>query len=143
MSKGNGRADAGLDDKLNDEHLKDEKLREEKLKAEQLKDRPLKDGRLKDEHEGQVLEHELPVADPADGFEEKNASAVDSQATAGTGAESELQKLRAERTDLFDRLARLQAEFDNYRKRAAKENADFRDFAVSDAARALLPVIDS
>ena len=54
-----------------------------------------------------------------------------------------MEKLRAERNDLFDRLARLQAEFDNYRKRAAKENADFRDYAVSDAARALLPVIDS
>ena len=44
---------------------------------------------------------------------------------------------------MYDRLARLQAEFDNYRKRAAKENADYRDFAVADAARALLPVIDS
>ena len=54
-----------------------------------------------------------------------------------------MEKLRAERNDLFERLARLQAEFDNYRKRAAKENAEYRDYAVSDAARALLPVIDS
>ena len=37
----------------------------------------------------------------------------------------------------------MQAEFDNYRKRAAKENSEYRDYAVSDAARALLPVIDS
>jgi molecular chaperone GrpE len=37
----------------------------------------------------------------------------------------------------------LQAEFDNYRKRAARENAEFREYAVADAARALLPVIDS
>jgi len=58
-------------------------------------------------------------------------------------AEAELKKLREERDLLFDRLARLQAEFDNYRKRAAKENADFRDFAVADAARSLLPVIDN
>jgi molecular chaperone GrpE len=126
MSKGNGRADASLDEQLKDEQLKDERQ----------KDVPLKDTQQK-----QVLENELPVADPADGFEEKNVSAGDPQAAAS--AESELQKLRAERTDLFDRLARLQAEFDNYRKRAAKENADFRDFAVSDAARTLLPVIDS
>ena len=54
-----------------------------------------------------------------------------------------MEKLRSERNDLFDRLARLQAEFDNYRKRAAKENAEYRDYAVSDAARSLLPVIDS
>ena len=45
--------------------------------------------------------------------------------------------------EMFDRLARLQAEFDNYRKRAAKERDEFRDFAVSDAVRVLLPVMDS
>jgi molecular chaperone GrpE len=95
---------------------------------------------LKDE-QNQTLEKELPAADPGDGFEEKNVSASDTQA-AGT-AGGELEKLRAERNDLFERLARLQAEFDNYRKRAAKENAEYRDYAVSDAARALLPVIDS
>jgi molecular chaperone GrpE len=128
MSKGNGRADASLDEQLKDEQLRNEQQ---------------KDGPLKDTQQKQVLENELPAADPADGFDEKSVSAGDAPPSVSTGPESELQKLRAERTDLFDRLARLQAEFDNYRKRAAKENADFRDFAVSDAARTLLPVIDS
>lgn len=114
MSKSNGRAEGGPGVQFKDEQLKDEKQQ-------------------------QFPENELPAADPADGFEEKPASAGDAAAT----AESELQKLRAERDNLFDRLARLQAEFDNYRKRAAKENADFRDFAVADAARLLLPVIDN
>jgi molecular chaperone GrpE len=118
MSKGNGQADVSLEDQL---------------KEEQLKDEPSNQAR-------QAVENELPPADPADGFEEKGASG-DSQS--GVAGDSELQKVRLERNDLFDRLARLQAEFDNYRKRAAKENADFRDFAVSDAARTLLPVIDS
>jgi molecular chaperone GrpE len=94
------------------------------------------------EEQNQAVEKELPAADAADGFEEKTTSASDPQgATAAAGGE--LEKLRAERNDLFERLARLQAEFDNYRKRAAKENAEYRDYAVSDAARALLPVIDS
>jgi len=93
-----------------------------------------------DEQQKQNLEHELPPADPADGFEEK-ATAGDPPAA--TAQQDELEKLRAERDNLFDRLARLQAEFDNYRKRAARENADFRDFAVADAARTLLPVIDN
>jgi molecular chaperone GrpE len=118
MSKGNGQADVSLE-----EHLKDEQLKDTQLKDEQ----------------SQTLEKELPAADLADGFEEKSASGSDPVATAG----GELEKLRAERNDLFERLARLQAEFDNYRKRAAKENAEYRDYAVSDAARALLPVIDS
>jgi molecular chaperone GrpE len=91
------------------------------------------------------LEHELPAADPNDGFQEKEQTGtVTAQATAAdAGAEAELRKLRSERDNLLDRLARLQAEFDNSRKRAAKENADYREYAVADAARALLPVVDS
>ena len=85
-------------------------------------------------------EPELPAADPADGFVEKPSAA---QGPVQATQETEQQKLRAERDNLFDRLARLQAEFDNYRKRAAKENADFRDYAVADAAKSLLPVIDN
>jgi molecular chaperone GrpE len=94
-----------------------------------------------------ALEPELPVADPADGFEERAIDqATETAAAQAAGprvADSEVEKLRGERDALLDRLARLQAEFDNYRKRAAKENADFRDYAVTDAARAILPVIDS
>jgi molecular chaperone GrpE len=132
MGKTNGRAEAGLDDQIKADQLKAEQLKTEQTKAEQLKN----------EQQKQTLENELPVADPADGFDEKSVSG-DPQGPVAVTAESEEQKLRSERNDLFDRLARLQAEFDNYRKRAAKESADFRDFAVSDAARALLPVMDS
>lgn len=97
-----------------------------------------------DEQQKQELEHELPPADPADGFEEQSARAEEKPAVAAeSGAEAELKQLRVERDNLLDRLARLQAEFENARKRAAKENADFRDYAVADAARALLPVIDN
>lgn len=88
------------------------------------------------------LEHELPAADPGDGYTEKGVAQTQSQ-DAPAPKQTELQRLRSECDGLLDRLARLQAEFDNYRKRAAKENADFRDYAVSDAARSLLPVIDN
>jgi molecular chaperone GrpE len=117
MSKGNGQANVSLE-----EQLKEEQLQEQKKQA---------------------LENELPAAGSADGFEEKSASAGDSQGSLEIGADGELLRLRTERNDLFERLARLQAEFDNYRKRAAKENAEYRDYAVSDAARTLLPVVDS
>ena len=103
-----------------------------------------------DEQNDQVQEQELPPADPNDGFIEREAAAQavqDPPATEKTAEQprpiDELQKLRAERDNLLDRLARLQAEFDNYRKRASKENADFRDYALADAAKSLLPVIDS
>ncbi|HLJ26171.1 MAG TPA: nucleotide exchange factor GrpE [Candidatus Angelobacter sp.] len=102
-----------------------------------------------DEQPMQNIEQELPPADANDGFEESAAAAGTVQndprtePAAGPRPVEDTQKLKAERDNLFDRLARLQAEFDNYRKRASKENADFRDFAVADAARSLLPVIDS
>jgi molecular chaperone GrpE len=91
------------------------------------------------------LEHELPAADVNDGFQEKEQSgtATVQAPKPETGVEAELLKVRSERDNLLDRLARMQAEFDNSRKRAAKENADYRDYAVAEAARGLLPVVDS
>lgn len=104
------------------------------------------DIRIEEEHQRADLEHELPPADPKDGFQEKagvKEETAASPAAQETLREAELKKIREERDTLFDRLARLQAEFDNYRKRSAKENADFRDYAVADTLRSLLPVIDN
>ncbi len=83
-------------------------------------------------------ERELPAAEQ-NGFEEKTAE----QTAAPVAAEDELKSLRQERDVLYDRLARLQAEFDNARKRAAREQADFREYALADAVKALLPILDS
>ena len=54
-----------------------------------------------------------------------------------------MQKLRAERDSLLDRLARMQAEFENVRRRTAKEQQDFREYAATDTIKPLLPVLDS
>ena len=90
-------------------------------------------------------EHELPAADPGETLQDKAAevSAAGQNISKPNPVVSDLEKVSAERDNLLDRLARLQAEFDNYRKRSARENAEFREYAVTDAARALLPVIDS
>ncbi len=87
-------------------------------------------------------EHELP---PAEDDERSGGVPAGGPASAAeaSGVQAELQKLKAERDTLLDRLARAQAEFENARKRAAKEQQDFRDFATADAIKALLPVIDS
>jgi len=55
----------------------------------------------------------------------------------------ELQQLRGERDQLVDRLARLQAEFDNARKREARERQDARDFALQSAVEPFLGVMDN
>jgi len=90
------------------------------------------------------LEHELPAGDGDD-----SSSGVTSDrgnpsgAGVASGLEGELQKVKAERDSLVDRLARAQAEFENARRRASKEQQDFRDYATADAIKALLPALDS
>lgn len=85
------------------------------------------------------LEHELP---PAEGGEETMSASVTAK-PAEAGATSEVEKLKAERDALLDRLARLQAEFDNARKRGVREQQDFREFAAADVIRNILPALDS
>jgi molecular chaperone GrpE len=40
-------------------------------------------------------------------------------------------------------LARQQAEFDNARKRAAREQQEFREFAAAEVIKSILPTLDS
>ncbi len=90
------------------------------------------------------LEHELPAGDGDESSSGVTAERGNpSAAEAATGLESELQKVKAERDSLVDRLARAQAEFENARRRASKEQQDFRDYATADAIKALLPALDS
>lgn len=56
---------------------------------------------------------------------------------------AEFEKVKAERDQFMDRLARLQAEFDNARKRAEREKLDFRDFATGNVVEQFLPVVDN
>jgi len=68
---------------------------------------------------------------------------VEQEQGAAAVSQAELEQVKAERDQLADRLARLQAEFDNARKREAKERADFRDYAVGNAAESFLGVLDN
>ena len=58
-------------------------------------------------------------------------------------AQLELEQVKGERDQLLDRLARLQAEFDNARKREVKERADTRDYAISNTVEPFLGVMDN
>jgi molecular chaperone GrpE len=50
--------------------------------------------------------------------------------------------LQADRDQLFDRLQRLAAEFDNYRKRSAREQAAFAERANERLVKELIPILD-
>src|ERR1051326_2729048 len=55
---------------------------------------------------------------------------------------AERDQLAAEKAELQDRFLRSQAEFQNSRKRADKERAEFAEYASTEAVRALLPILD-
>jgi len=73
--------------------------------------------------------------------------------SAGPAGESELQaelaavteerdKLVKEKQELYDRLLRNQAEFDNARRRAERERSEFVQYAGMEMVREILPVVD-
>ena len=84
---------------------------------------------MQDEMAGQVTqEPEIGVAEPA-----SETSVL----------QAELELVKGERDQLLDRLARLQAEFDNARKRVVKERAEWRDDTVSSTVQPFLGVMDN
>ncbi len=58
------------------------------------------------------------------------------------GEESELEKLQAELDEAKDKYIRLVAEFDNFRKRNAKERIELIQTAGKDVIQSLLDVLD-
>jgi molecular chaperone GrpE len=50
--------------------------------------------------------------------------------------------LQKERDELYDRLLRKTAEFDNFRKRVERDRKDMIEFAAADTISELLPVVD-
>jgi molecular chaperone GrpE len=85
------------------------------------------------------LERELPAGEGEDVTTSGSVRGVNSD----EGATAETEKLKAERDALIDRLARLQAEFDNARKRAVREQQEFREYAAADVIKNFLPMVDS
>jgi molecular chaperone GrpE len=57
--------------------------------------------------------------------------------------EGELKRLTDERQEITDRLARRQAEFDNFRKRTERERSETYQRSLAEVVRRLLPVLDN
>ena len=85
-----------------------------------------------------------------DGPEVESAAAGVERVEAGMEAsaeisqeQAELEQVRGERDQLLDRLARLQAEFDNARKREIKERAEAREYTIGNTVEPFLSVMDN
>jgi molecular chaperone GrpE len=72
-------------------------------------------------------QHELPQGEAGENPEQLSASEV------------ELTKLKSDRDSLLRRLA----DMENARKRSAKEQQEFREYASADTLKTLLPILDS
>ena len=83
--------------------------------------------------------------DPATALPPPDENLAESEAMGETpaGGQTEIEQLKAERDQLLDRLARVQAEFENARKRAEREKAEFRDHAAGSVVEQFLPVLDN
>src|SRR5690349_12136115 len=56
---------------------------------------------------------------------------------------SDLEQLQSERSELVDTLRRVQADFENYRKRVLREQTALVDRATDRLVEQLLPILDS
>lgn len=90
--------------------------------------------------------------DPLDPLDPQTVADIDAALAAVDAAEVEaaeeaveldIEALRAERDQFKDIAVRLQADFDNYRKRVATQQADEVQRATGRIAEALLPVLDA
>jgi len=88
------------------------------------------------------LEHELPSMEESDNSQTSNTTSGEAQGRA-TGLRADSQNDDNDPAKLRERLARLQADFENARKRSLKEQQESREYAVFDTAKDLLPVVDS
>jgi molecular chaperone GrpE len=78
--------------------------------------------------------------------DDRHEAAVSDEEAAASELEADLARLsqtESERDEYLDTLRRVQAEFENYRKRVIKEQTALVDRATSGLVEHLLPVLDS
>jgi molecular chaperone GrpE len=101
------------------------------LTAEEAEDTNMRGKKLAIDQAAELAQEGSPTAEAEPG------------AAAAPEAPSEIEQLKAERDQLVDRLARLQAEFENARKRAERERIENREFVTGSVVEQFLPVLDN
>lgn len=96
-----------------------------------------------------VQDENKPEADPADGSDAQaaaDAETADAAAEAGAAsdaAQAEIEALQRQLEEHKQRLLRVQADYDNFRRRTRQEKEDLYKYAASDVIETLLPVLDN
>jgi molecular chaperone GrpE len=87
--------------------------------------------------------HERANPEGGEGAGEKPAEAAGAEATAPASPEERIAQLEAERNDARERMLRIAAEFDNYKKRVRREQADADAKTKENILRDVLEVVDN
>lgn len=97
------------------------------------------DEEIKEELEEEAAEAEETAEEAAEDTEKEE----NEDTAAEDNAQSEEEKLKAELADSKDKYLRLMAEYDNFRKRSAKERLDISASVKADTLSDILPVLDN
>lgn len=90
--------------------------------------------------EEQSLNDDIEIEDKEEMLDEKESvENIDEE----SGMDIEVEKIKSELEEKNTRLMRLQADFDNYRKRVEKEKIEIIKFASVELIEKLLPVLDN
>jgi molecular chaperone GrpE len=81
-----------------------------------------------------TVESDEPELQPGDPVQDAQAEVV--------ALTEERDKLLNEKQELYDRLLRGQAEFENARRRAERERSEFMQYAGTELVREIVPVVD-
>jgi len=102
--------------------------------------------------EGSKLQEESTEGDKSNdlGAQDERQQDIESIDTAQSPESEMVQDLKSkleiktgEAEENYDRLLRVSAEFENYKKRSAREMADFKKYANQSLLKELLPIIDN
>ncbi|WP_233522135.1 nucleotide exchange factor GrpE [Chitinophaga silvatica] len=89
-----------------------------------------------------MAENEKDMQTNGQATDSENENSMPEENMSNNSGESELEKKEQEISELRDKYLRLQAEFDNYRKRTAKEKMELLQTAGKEVIVSLLDVLD-
>ena len=94
------------------------------------------------EHKNQ-FEEQADNGQEVDATYNENAGTEAEQAEAASEPSNELEQLRQQAEENYQRLLRAQADFDNFRRRTRQEKEEFAKYASLKLVEQLLPVVDN
>lgn len=90
-----------------------------------------------------INEEAVETEEKAEAAEVKEETKKEKKCKKSDKAEKEITELKAKLAEADDKFLRLAAEYDNYRKRTAKEKSEAYTDAYCDAVKTILPLADS